>query len=138
MVQGKGHIEKNNFNILVNSVYKNISDYLDSRPDKRDPTTPLVVSESNQNKGEGITERSVSRAIKDLMKRIGLDSPLYTAHSLRHTCATQILKATNDISQVQSTLRHSSVATSQIYLESKATDRRLKLAPEQHLDKLFI
>ncbi len=72
-------------------LHPDISDYLDSRPDKGDPTTPLVVSESNQNRGEGIKERSVSRAIKEAMKRIGLDSPLYTAHSLRHTCATQIL-----------------------------------------------
>ena len=44
-----------------------------------------------------------------------LDSSAYSVHSLRHTCATLLLKSGTDIKLIQEVLGHSRIETTQIY-----------------------
>ncbi len=53
--------------------------------------------------------------------RAGL-SDLYTVHSLRHTCATEMLKGGASIRHVQELLGHASITTTQIYTHVVQTD----------------
>jgi site-specific recombinase XerD len=46
---------------------------------------------------------------------VGIDDKKFTAHSLRHTCATLALKNGATIQEVQMLLRHKSLNTTTIY-----------------------
>lgn len=136
LVQGKGRDEKDSFVILTEKAYQPIADYLASR-DSVKTTEPLFTSASNNSHGERLTTRTVSKIAKEGLKAIGLKDRLFTAHSLRHTTATNILRAGGTLETVQHTLRHSNPATTQIYTATLDEERRLKNSGEALLDSLY-
>lgn len=135
-VWGKGHTEKDDFVILTDKAYQPIADYLQTRRNVRGGS-PLFVSSSHQNFGERLTTRTISGICKEGLRAIGIDGKEFTAHSLRHTTASAILKHGGDMSAVQAVLRHSSLSTSQIYVESIKEELRIQNAPEMMLDAAF-
>ena len=136
LVWGKGHTEKDDFVVLTEKAYEPIRDYLATRKAVK-AGEPLFTSTSHQNRGERLTTRTISSICKEGLKAIGLDGKEYTAHSLRHTTAVAILKHGGAITDVQEVLRHTSLATSQIYTESVKEELRLEKAPESVLDSAF-
>jgi integrase/recombinase XerD len=136
LVQGKGRDEKDSFVILTEKAYQPIADYLASR-DSVKTSEPLFTSASNNSHGERLTTRTVSKIAKEGLKAIGLKDRLFTAHSLRHTTATNILRAGGTLETVQHTLRHSNPATTQIYTATMDEERRLKNSGEALLDSLY-
>jgi len=64
------------------------------------------------------------RRIKELGKKLGLN---LKPHTLRHTCATELLKRGVNLRAVQKVLRHSSLATTQIYTHLTVDDIREEL-----------
>jgi len=64
------------------------------------------------------------RRIKDLGKRLGIN---LKPHTLRHTCATELLKKGVNLRAVQKVLRHSSLATTQVYTHLTVDDIREEL-----------
>lgn len=135
MVKGKGRDEKDNFVILTDKAYLPIKAYLDSR--KAMGGQPLFISTSNNSKGERMTTRTISRIAKEAMKSIGLDDKAYTAHSLRHTAAVNILRAGGSLEMAQLTLRHANPATTQIYTATINEERRLAANGESLLDRMY-
>ena len=134
-VWGKGRDEKDAFVVLTEKAYKPIKEYLDTRGS----TTlkePLFVSTSNCNLKGRLTTRTISKICKEGFRAIGIDGKEYTAHSLRHTTAVMLLKG-GSLSDVQSVLRHSSPATSQIYTKSIEEELRLANPSEMKLDGIF-
>ena len=75
----------------------------------------LFLNHGNHNGGDRIDPKTISYFCKDLLSSIGLDGKEYTAHSLRHTCATLALKNGAKESEVQMVLRHKSINTTMIY-----------------------
>ena len=136
LVWGKGHTEKDSFVVLTDKTYLPIREYLDSRKGAK-AGDPLFTSNSRQNKGERLTTRTISGICKEGLREIGLEGREFTAHSLRHTTAVEILKKGGELTDVQRVLRHSSPVTSQIYTESIEEELRLKEAPESLLDSAF-
>jgi len=57
----------------------------------------------------------IRKRLKDVLQMAGLNTSL-TTHSLRHSYATHLLEAGEDIQTVQQRLGHKSVATTMIYL----------------------
>jgi integrase/recombinase XerD len=136
LIQGKGRDEKDNFVLLTDKTYKPIADYLASRG-PLDRSEPLFTSTSNNSKGEALTTRSISHIAKEGLKAIGLDEKAFTAHSLRHTTAVNILRAGGSLETVQFTLRHSNPATTQIYTATLNEERRLQNSGEALIDTLY-
>ncbi len=136
LVHGKGRDEKDNFVILTEKAYKPIADYLATRGDIK-PQEPLFISTSNNSKGERLSTRSISYIAKEGLKAIGLDERSFTAHSLRHTTAVNILRAGGSLEAAQFTLRHSNPATTQIYTQTLNEERRLQNSGEALIDSLF-
>ena len=136
MVQGKGRVEKDNFVILTDAAYKPIAAYLSTRKGT-DANAPLFVSESNRNTGGRMTTRAVSGVIKAGLKNVGLDNRAFSAHSLRHTAGTNVLRAGGSIEQAQYMLRHSNPATTQIYTATLREEQRLSNGGETLLDNLY-
>jgi integrase/recombinase XerC/integrase/recombinase XerD len=136
LVQGKGKDERDNFVILTDKTYKPIADYLASRGNSK-TTEPLFTSISNNSKGERLSTRTVSLIAKEGLKAIGLNERSFTAHSLRHTTAVNILRAGGSLEAVQFTLRHSNPATTQIYTATLNEERRLQNSGEALLDSIY-
>jgi integrase/recombinase XerC/integrase/recombinase XerD len=134
-IWGKGRDEKDAFVVLTDKAYAPIKAYLDTRG----TTTlkePLFISTSNRNLKGRLTTRSISKICKEGFRAIGIDGKEYTAHSLRHTTAVLLLK-NGSLADVQSVLRHSSPATSQIYTKSIEEELRLQNPSEMKLDGIF-
>lgn len=136
LVQGKGRDEKDNFVLLTDKAYKPIADYLASRG-KVKGSEPLFTSTSNNSKGERLTTRTISYIAKEGLKAIGLDGRSFTAHSLRHTTAVNILRAGGTLEKAQFTLRHNSLSTTQIYTATLNEERRLQDSGEALIDTLY-
>ncbi len=135
LVQGKGRDEKDNFVVLTDKTYQPLAQYLATRTTTA--SAPLFISTSNNNKGERLTTRTISYIAKEGLKGIGLDERSFTAHSLRHTTAVNILRAGGSLETAQFTLRHSNPATTQIYTATLNEERRLQNSGEALIDGLY-
>ena len=136
LVQGKGRDERDNFVLLTDKAYQPIAQYLATRG-KVNSSEPLFTSTSNNSKGERLSTRSISYIAKEGLKAIGLDERSFTAHSLRHTTAVNILRAGGSLETAQFTLRHSNPATTQIYTATLNEERRLQNSGEALIDSLY-
>jgi len=136
LVHGKGRDEKDNFVLLTDKAYQPIAQYLATRENIKD-SDPLFTSTSNNSNGERLSTRTISYLAKEGLKAIGLDSKAFTAHSLRHTTAVNILRAGGSLEMAQMTLRHSNPATTQIYTATLNEERRLQNSGETLLDTLY-
>lgn len=113
-IQGKGRDEKDEYKKLVPAVVDAIKDYLQTRPDAKSGA-PLFTSTSNRAKDLRITEPGISRIIKTRFRAAGYDSNRITAHSLRHTGVTMLLKSGATLQEAQHYARHASPNTTGIY-----------------------
>ena len=112
-VMGKGHDDKDTYVKLSPQVYAIIEEYLIKRSDE---FKPLFINHGHTNYGERMQTRSIRAVVKEYLRQIGIDSPKYSAHSLRHTTATLSLLEGAGIESTQQLLRHKDPATTQIYI----------------------
>jgi len=129
-VQGKGRDSKDEFVLLTEKALRPILDYLEARG-KTGPEDPLFVSHSDRNSGERLTTRTVRGISKLYLREIGLNKKRLSAHSFRHFFATQSLKAGAPLLQVQESMRHASIETTQRYLHNLD---RIENAAERYID----
>ena len=116
-IWGKGHTEADQKKPIAPEVKAAIDDYLKSRTDAKAAESPLFVSTGNRSGGKRIAPTTISTMLKKAMKAAGYDSARLTAHSLRHTAGTAVMQLTdNNIYLTQQYMRHSSPATTEIYL----------------------
>lgn len=138
MVQGKGRDEKDNFVILTSAAWEPIREYLDRERKGAADIEPLFTCKSNHAADGGrLTTRTISAIAKSGLKSVGLDNKAFTAHSLRHTAGTNILRAGGTLEQAQQTLRHANPATTEIYARMALTERRFSNGGETLLDELY-
>ena len=116
-VQGKGRSEKSESVLLADKVYEKIQLYLKARG-KAGRKEPLFVSTSRRNKGGRLDTRTIRGLVKDNLRKIGVDSPTLSAHSLRHTAACVMFQQKQKLTDIQMTLRHRNISTSMIYLNT--------------------
>ena len=99
-----------------------LNDYLDSRTDD----SPYVFPSS---RGHRMTRSAIQKMVKKWMGDAGLLEH-YSVHSLRHTYATRLYKASgHNLRLVQKQLGHASVQTTQVYAD--VTDADVEAAVEQ-------
>lgn len=85
---------------------------------------PLLVSSST---GASMTTRAIQKAFKRCARYAGLSSH-YSIHSLRHTYACHLYKASSwNLRLVQRQLGHASIATTQVYADVMEPDARRAL-----------
>lgn len=135
-VWGKGHVEKDDFVVLTDEAWIPIEQYLQERGDCK-PHEPLFATHGLGHAGGRMSTRSIQDICKKNLRAIGLDGHEYSAHSLRHTTGTQILKNGGSMMDVQQVLRHTSPSTSQLYVNTIMEEKRLDDASEQILDGSF-
>jgi len=112
-----------------------IKKYLEKRADDY---RPLFIRYSQgvdaTQKGEKmrLTPRSVERMIEKYVARAGLPVKA-SAHTLRHSFATDLLQAGADLRSVQELLGHKNIGTTQIY--THVTNPRLREIHEKYHNK---
>jgi integrase/recombinase XerD len=82
------------------------------------PDQPILFVSKN---GRKFHPTTLSHLITNCGKKAGLKKEI-SPHSIRHTCATHLLKGKADIRQIQRLLGHTSIASTQIYTRVEITD----------------
>jgi site-specific recombinase XerD len=95
------------------------------------PPPKVWLFESPQ--GNYYSERSVQQFFAEAKAKAKIDKPVST-HSLRHSFATQLLKAHTDLDFVRKVMGHASIETTQIYLHVLKTDLTKTRSPLDDLD----
>lgn len=94
-----------------------LRDHLAQRGDR---PGPLVCTRN----GTRLGDTGFYRVFRRLLKRAGLAEASITPHSLRHFCATALLRGQADIETVRTILGHRDIRTTQRYLHADSTSRR--------------
>lgn len=113
-IQGKGRDEKAEYVKIPAEVEQAIRQYLSARGET-DGSAPLFASISHRNNNQRLTTQSISRIVKNALRKAGLNSDRLTAHSLRHTTATLNLLNGGTLEETSQLLRHKSINTTMIY-----------------------
>ena len=139
-ILGKGHSEKDAFVKVVPAVMEMIREYLAARykggkPRDRDY---LFVSTSRNHakldKDDELSTQAIRAIAKAAFKKIGYDDRRHTAHSLRHTAATLMLRADVPLEEVQTVMRHENIQTTLNYAHAL---RREKINAELAVSNLI-
>lgn len=95
-------------------IHPNLTELLDQYLDLRLPLkcNALFIGEQ----GKRLTKASFTNLIRMFFKIAGLSKKKYTAHSFRHSFATQLVEAGVDIFKVQKLLGHSSLESTRVYV----------------------
>ncbi len=118
-VVGKGDRERVVY--LNDAVIDAINAYLPLRKKYGTETTQaLFVSE----RGERIARNTVHRLVKIHLGEAGLERDGYSAHKLRHTAATLMLRSGVDVRTLQELLGHEHLNTTEIYTHVENVDLR--------------
>ena len=125
MIHGKGRDIKDRFITLNETAYQAIRQYLSTRPEAL-PGEPMFVSDSNNNRGKSISTTTISTIIKGALRACGLDDASLTAHSLRHTFGTSLIRAGAPVYEVSKAMGHTSINTTNIYISTIEDEMRLK------------
>lgn len=135
-IQGKGHLDKDDYKKIEGELLEAMKDYLKCRGTKEKDAPLFAAVKSNANPGGGrLTEPSISKIIKNILKTAGYDSRRITAHSLRHTSITLDRKAGASIEEASKHARHSSVSITQRY--DHALEKAKAKDEKRILDYLF-
>lgn len=111
-IVGKGNKERQVY--LTQHIMKNLIEYLEERPEVE--TNALFLSERKQR----ISKRAVQVLTSKYLNSIGLNG--YSCHKLRHTAATQLLKAGTNLRVIQEVLGHASISITEIYTHVNSDD----------------
>ena len=97
--------------ILSDKLRKEITHYVKNDRAKASNTSPLFVSQ----KGGGFSSQTIQQIFRNLYKQIGLDGA--SSHSGRRTMLTKLAERGVHARVIQQIARHSSLATTQRYIE---------------------
>ena len=115
--QGKMRDDKSEYVKLSDQTLTDIFNYIGNRTNGY-----IFISNSNHNKGGGVTTKTLRLQIKKIFKRFNLDYDTFSCHSLRRTFATIAYNGGADIYQIQEVLRHRSISTTQRYISAITRD----------------
>ena len=133
-VLGKGRTQKSECVMIPEQVEILFAQYLEARGTV-DSNAPLFAGIGNRNKGGRLTTDTISKVVKQSFKNVGINSKHLTAHSLRHSAATQMLLAGISLENVKACLRHKKLDTTLIY--SHHIDRLKNHAEEAAANAFF-
>jgi integrase/recombinase XerD len=110
--------------VLNREIRNHLLRYLRWKKDAGEPVTPEAPLLLSPRTGQAMTTRAIQKAFKRCATLAGL-SPHYSIHSLRHTYACHLYKASKwNLRLVQKQLGHSSIATTQVYADVMEPDLR--------------
>ncbi len=122
---GKG--KKDRMIILSNSWIEKIQKYLK----ERNTESEFVFAKEN---GSKLSVDTVQRVLRIARKKAGIQKKV-TPHSLRHSFATHLLEAGENIRKIQELLGHNDLSTTQIYTKVSRDELKKVKSPLDSLKK---
>lgn len=116
-VQCKKHSSKDEYVKLDKQVLQDILDYVGNRQEGY-----IFISTSNNNKGQGVSIKTLRREMNKIFERFGVKSDTISLHSTRRTFATISYNNGVDLKDIQDILHHASLSTTQRYINSAIRD----------------
>jgi integrase len=120
-IQGKGHVDKDSILKITKDIISPIDDYWSLRTDIFKANTAAFLSHARRGEAR-LTPSFISKMVKSHLRKIGLNDPVYSSHSLRHTAAILAMKAGSSVDEVRSMLRHRSASVTELYLKQLNRD----------------
>lgn len=111
---GKGKETKQDVVKVDSRIYQLIQEYIQ----EYNIYDYLIVSNSNNNKGNKVNTITIRRIVNKIFKDSGLDRDMFTAHSLRHTSVVLALKSGLSIHEVSESVRHNQINTTMVYVNA--------------------
>ena len=120
-IHSKGHETTDLLKVLTADSERPIRLYLDARRKIQSYVDDdyIFVSLSDRNFMQGLTTRSISRIIKTALRKIGLDDPKISAHSLRHTAISLSIAGGASLHEAQAMAGHKDPRTTHRYFHNQ-------------------
>lgn len=141
-IQGKGYNDK--IRVAIDPrVNEAIEEYIQERMDAGENVTGksalfINAHKAREYRGRRLTPRSIGDLIGLRVKAAGLKRPNITAHSLRHSAAVALIEQGQSLYLVQTFLRHSSAAVTQLYTAHSQSGLLADHKPQKKLTKLIL
>lgn len=122
----KGNKERSG---VINVPYeriKPIQEYWKYRSGTLSDDQPVFVNHSPRSNNTRLTPVCISRIIKGSLRKIGLDSNKFTAHSLRHTAATLAYYAGSEYFEIGKMLGHQNPKQTEHYIHSLGVESTIQ------------
>lgn len=116
-IKGKKRDDESEYVKISNQVMEDIKKYIGNRVNGN-----IFISTSHHNTGGGVTNATIRRIVKGILKRYGYDDATYSTHSLRRSCATMMYLNGASIYDIQQVLRHRSISTTTRYINQVTRD----------------
>lgn len=127
IVRGKGNKERK---LFFNDCTKQaILDYMENERPVSDSEYLILSS-----RGTPLDKRTIEYVVSQALLKSGLAGEGFTVHSLRHTCATMMMKNNVNPTIIQSVLGHKSLNTTQLYVHVDNNDIREVMTYEKPED----
>lgn len=115
IVKGKGNKERK---LFFNDCTKQaIIDYIENERPVTDSEYLIISS-----RGKSLDKRTIEYVVSQALLKSGLAGEGFTVHSLRHTCATMMMKNNVNPAIIQTVLGHNSLNTTQLYVHVDNND----------------
>lgn len=122
-IHGKGHVEADDVVYLVNSdLLTALYDWLAVHPRGDALDAPLFCGLGRRNTGKTLALRTLRSIIKGHYRAAGIRDPRKTAHSLRHTMVTNLIRHGVAPTKIMTVTRHRSLDTLIAYAHEVARD----------------
>lgn len=96
---------------ISNQVLEDIKRYVEHRKNGN-----IFVSTSNNNNGNGVTNKTIRLIIKNILKRFDIDQEWVSCHTMRRTCATLLYENGQSVYDIQQVLHQKSSQTTTRYI----------------------
>ena len=103
---------KTDYVVIPNELYEEVKTYIK----ENNITDYLFVSNSNNNKGNLMSNRAIRDIVNKIYHKAGMNSSSYVFHSLRHGFCNISLMNDVDIVEVSKAMRHKSIQTTMTYV----------------------
>lgn len=130
-VQRKGRHDKSEALALTPYLDSLLHDYLSER-EVGSLEEPLFMSTRSAG---GLKRASVSEIVRARLRRIDINDPRITAHSLRHTCACLLLAEGVEMETVRDILGHTSTNTTRLYVQQMQSQLLIRHSPANRLER---
>ena len=128
LVQGKGHMEKDDMLVLIGPAENAMRDWLAMRGKK---PGALFTSLSNKSQGERLSRSALREIVKGYFAAAGIHGANKTTHSLRHTAISAAIRNGAPAEKVRGMSRHASLDTLMIYYHE---NDRIEDPAEQYIN----
>lgn len=115
MIEGKGSKGEKKDQPIGRRVAELLQSYIEFRGITTGAIFTSLSNNSSSIDSERLSTAGIRYAIKKRFKSIGIDTPLITSHSLRHTFAMSLVKSDVPLLQIQSAMRHNNIESTTIY-----------------------